>query len=153
MNTKINKSQFDWYMKWFKDTVRYIVRDLEHCDEMRYFDCEELLTDDEKDDLKILISKVKLYCVDLYTDYVQGRKDIRDYVHALKLHFRECFNTELRFFVYSEPAMCPDEPPTAAYNCLYVDFDGLHLSILEKQYDEMNRDDALNTWQYISIDR
>lgn len=155
MNTKINKSQFDWYMKWFKTTVRYIVRDLdlEHYDEIRRWNCDEPLTDDEKDDLNYLISEVKSYCVDLYNEYVHGRRDIRNYVHALKEHFNLCFNTELLFFVYSEPAMSPDEPPTAAYNCLYVDFDGLHLSILEKQHDEANCDDALNTWQYISIGR
>lgn len=136
MNTQMNKSQFDWYMKWFKTTVRYIVRDLEHCDEMRYFDCGDSLTDDEKVDLNILISEVKSYCLDLYDDYVYGRKDIREYVHELKVHFSVYFNTELCFFVYSEPAMSPDEPPSAAYNCLYVDFEGLHFSILEEQHDE-----------------
>lgn len=138
MKTQMNKSQFDWYMKWFKTTVRYIVRDLdlEHYDEIRRWNCDEPLTDDEKADLNILISEVKSYCLDLYDDYVYGRKDIREYVRELKIHFNVYFNTELLFFVYSEPAMSPDEPPTAAYNCLYVDFEGLHFSILEQRHDD-----------------
>lgn len=161
MNTQINKSQYDWYMKWFKKTVRYIVSDLEELPDIAAAFGYHM-TDSEKEDLKTIMPRVKLYCIELYNDYVNGERDIRDYVKELKIHFKVYFDTELLFLALAEPAMGPDECPCAEYNSLHVNHEDLHFSLQEERYDEHLCEmaethgmgyDALDTWQYISVER
>lgn len=159
MNTQINKSQYEWYMKWFKRHVRSIVWDLENLPAMAV-EFEKDLTKAERDDLAEIIPRVKQYFIELYNDYVNGERDIRTYVKELKIHFKVCFHTELLFLARSEPAMSPDEEPTHYYNSLSVNFEDLHISLMEERFDEYMCEmaethgmgyDVLDTWQYISV--
>ena len=161
MNKQINKSQYDWYMKWFKKTVRYIVSDMEDLPNIAAAFGYHM-NDVEKADLNSIMPEVKMYCIDLYRDYESGERDIRDYVRHLKTHFKVYFETELLFLSLSEPAMSPDDCPCAEYNSLHVNHEDLHDSLQEKRYDDYLCElaetngmgyDALDTFCYMSVDR
>jgi hypothetical protein len=161
MNTKMNKSQYDWYMMWFKRHVRSIVWDLENFSAIAA-DFNEDLTKAEREDLAVIIPRVKSYCIDLYNDYANGERDIRDYVKHLKIHFKVYFDIELLFLARPEPAISPDEEPSHYYNSLHVNFEDLHFSLQEEKYDDFLCEmaethgmgyDTLDTWQFISVNK
>ena len=159
MNTKMNKSQYDWYMHWFKRHVRSIVSDLENLPHLAA-EFNKDLTTEERKDLAAIIPEVKLYCIELYRDYESGERDIRDYVKDLRIHFDVYWCVKIMFLGRTEPAMSPDEEPSAIYNSLDVDFEDLHFSLQEKRYDEHLCEmaethgmgyDCLDTWQELSV--
>lgn len=132
MNTKMNKSQYDWYMMWFKRHVRSIVWDLENLPAMAS-EFDKDLTKAEREDLAAIMPEVKSMCISICRAYEDGDMDIRNYVNDLKSNFKNRFHVHLLFLARTEPAMSPDEEPTHYYNSLSVNFKDLHKTHLQQK--------------------